>query len=591
MEPQRQNKRYVLFYGKGGVGKTTVATNLSVALARQGEHVLLVGCSPKSNVVDAYKTVEIDTILDLRRAEGLNEGNIGRAIHRTRDGVIITETGGPEPGIGCGGQGLTNALESLDRFQDAVEGLKDANYVIYDVIGDVVCGGFATPMRMGDGVKEVFVVTSGELMSLYAANNIVRAVAELVGAGETELKLGGLVANMRGTPREEEVLAEFSARVNVPIIATIPRAPRLFGEAEDAGGPLVEVMPDDEVAQLFTELATTVRNDALTIQARPFLDYNELFDMFMQFQKVETIHGDGVAATYLQRLPGEIVVRDRPRKISIYGTGGVGKSTVSSNLSAALVMFGERVYQVGCDPKRDSIATICGELRPTILDTARETGRVNRNVLKELVYQGRDYDNRLFGSECGGPTPGRGCAGKGVAMALRYLEQYHIIDDLAATFVIYDVLGDTVCGGFANPLRLTRSVYIVANGELATIVQAMKIAQSIQAVAHSGVEVGIAGVIDNMRGVPDERKIVETVFGEAGLPVIHHIPRSPYVQEAENLKRTVVQTFPDSEQAAEYVSLARKVLENDRVVVPDKPLPNSRRIKELIASVKSAVAR
>jgi len=577
--------RSFCFYGKGGVGKTSMATNLAAALAQQGQKVMIVGCSPKSNVGDIYRKPVSTTILDLGRAGKLNVNTIGQATMTTSQGVIIVETGGPEPGIGCAGRGLPTALNALQRFSHGVAGMQDVTYTFYDVIGDVVCGGFSTPMRQGPGIREVMIVTSGELMSLYAANNIVKSVVGLTEGGDTNVRVAGYIGNMRGVNKEREILEAFSELTNVPFLAYIPRAPEVFKEAEKRGGTIVEVLPEHEIAGLFQALAEKVKVPGSGFTPKPIEDYNELFEFFMSFQR-STAQGKEVAAyDFTSRIPEEISRREVPKRISIYGTGGIGKSTVSSNISAALVLLGEKVFQIGCDPKRDSIATICGGLRQTVLDEMHRkgAGALDPDELRSLVFEAPGYNGRLYGTECGGPSPGRGCAGKGVNLALELIEKYSIIDEYGFSFVLYDVLGDTVCGGFATPLKFARQTYIVTSGEFATMVQAMKIAQSVQATAQrSGEDVGIAGIINNMRGVPREKEIVEAVFGEVGLPVIHHIPRSSLVQEAENLKRTVIQAFPGSDQAKEYLELARKILANDRKIVPEGQLLSAVQIKEIM---------
>ena len=189
---------------------------------------------------------------------------------------------------------------------------------------------------------------------------------------------------------------------------------------------------------------------------------------------------------------------------------------------------------------------------------------MNREILKQLVFPGINHNSHLYGTECGGPVPGKGCAGKGVDLALKLFEDHGIMQEYQFSLILYDVLGDTVCGGFARPLKYTPQAYIVANGEAASLTQAMKIAQSIQAASQRGVDVGIGGVINNMRGVPNEEAIVEEAFGMVGVPVVHHIPRCEMVQTAENLRTTVVESFPDSEQAKHYMELARKLRENSQ---------------------------
>jgi nitrogenase iron protein NifH len=208
---------------------------------------------------------------------------------------------------------------------------------------------------------------------------------------------------------------------------------------------------------------------------------------------------------------------------------------------------------------------------------------MNAAVLKELIFPGINHADRLYGAECGGPVPGKGCAGKGVDLALKLFELHKTIEEYEFTSVIYDVLGDTVCGGFARPLKYTPQAYIIANGEISCLVQAMKIAQSVQAAGQRGVNVGIGGVINNMRGVPNEEKIVEEAFGLVGVPVIHHIPRSQLVQSAENMRTTVVESFPDSAQAKHYMELARKLVDNTQRFSLTREILSGREVTAIVS--------
>ena len=223
--------------------------------------------------------------------------------------------------------------------------------------------------------------------------------------------------------------------------------------------------------------------------------------------------------------------------------------------------------QVGCDPKRDSIATLCGGLQPTIL-SAVEQGDIDEETMRGLIREGY---NGILGVESGGPKPGSGCAGRGVLTALRILEEYDIFEKYDITFALFDVLGDVVCGGFAQPLRAgyAREVYIVTCGELLTLLQINNIAASVRRLNEQGADCAVAGLINNMRGVENEEQIVEAVAERMGVPVIAHIPRSPLVQEAEMDAKTVVGAFPDSDQAEVYRELARKVLDNQKTYIPN----------------------
>lgn len=424
----------------------------------------------------------------------------------------------------------------------------------------------ASQRRSGGGKRDVLVVTSGELMALYAANNLARAVRVMTEAG-ADIKLLGYVVNMRGVPQEREIVQAFSEATQVPILAYIPRDPLPFRQAELAGGTVVRKLPNSDVTQIFRQLASDVDQGAERIEPRPFEKYDDLWEMFINFQKKEVADArlEDITARYVRMLPSEVVKRERPKRICIYGTGGIGKSTTSCNLTAALVTLGEKVLQIGCDPKRDSIANICGELKPTVMGEIARLGErsLNKDFFKQLVFEGVCFDNRVHGLECGGPIPGRGCAGKGVDVALRYLEQFKVLNEYDFTFIIYDVLGDTVCGGFASPMKAAPLTYIITSGEISMMTQALRIAQGVETSAKSGIDTGIGGIINNMRGIPHEEEIVEKVFGTVGLPVIAHIPRSPLVQEAENLRSTVVQTFPDSDQAEHYLALAKVVQQNE----------------------------
>jgi len=270
------------------------------------------------------------------------------------------------------------------------------------------------------------------------------------------------------------------------------------------------------------------------------------------------------------------------RKIAIYGKAGIGKSTVSSNISAALSEMGERVMQVGCDPKRDSIATLCGRLMPTLMDKVRDSNKMSEEVINEIIFEGF---NGILGVECGGPKPGRGCAGKGVNLGLQLLEQYKIFEKRDRTFVIFDVLGDVVCGGFSQPIRsgYAKEMYMVTCGEILTMYQANNIIQAVVRLYNAGVEVGVAGLIDNMRGVPYEREIVEEFGRVIGVPVIQHIPRSKVVQDAEFQGKTVIEAYPSSEQAEVYRELARKILNIKKTYIP-KPV-SMEDLKDIISSI------
>lgn len=253
-------------------------------------------------------------------------------------------------------------------------------------------------------------------------------------------------------------------------------------------------------------------------------------------------------------------------KIAIYGKGGIGKSTTTSNLSAAFSRMGYRVMQIGCDPKSDSTKNLMGgEKVPTVLDQIREKGSDNIE-LEDIVFEGF---NGVYCVEAGGPTPGIGCAGRGIITAFEKLEELGAYEVYQPDIVLYDVLGDVVCGGFAMPIRggYADYVFIVTSGEMMAMFAATNIAHAIRNFGKRGYA-KLAGFIQNSRKVENEDELVEMVARENETQVIKIIPRDGAVQIAENDGMTVVEALPDSEMAKEYEDLAVRVLEVMNVGMP-----------------------
>ena len=246
------------------------------------------------------------------------------------------------------------------------------------------------------------------------------------------------------------------------------------------------------------------------------------------------------------------------RKIAIYGKGGIGKSTTTSNLSAALAEKGYKVMQIGCDPKADSTKTVMGGQRiPTVLDQLREKGE--ELSLDDIVYKG--YGGVLC-VESGGPTPGIGCAGRGIISAFEKLEELDAFGVYQPDIVIYDVLGDVVCGGFAMPIRggYARQVFIVSSGEMMSLYAANNIAQAIKNFGSRGYA-KLSGLILNAKNIENEQQIVQTAVEEIGTEVVHYVPRSPDIQAAEAKGGTVFEELETSPMKEVYRKLADKVLE------------------------------
>lgn len=263
-------------YGKGGIGKSVVATTLSAAYGMDGKRVLHMGCDPKADSAVRLmdQRTRIRTILDVLgddpTAVGTNE-----ILNVARHNIHCCEAGGPPPGLGCGGRGVARAIELLDEME-LLDG--DAyDMVIFDVLGDVVCGGFAAPLR-NRFAEKVLIVASEEPMSLFAANNIARAVVTYHRNGVT---LAGLVANMRGKDASSAPIERLAKELNTQVIATIEREP-LIMKAEREQKTIVEYAPDCNAAKALKELSVRVRDlDTSTVPLpTPFDD-----DAFFEFMR------------------------------------------------------------------------------------------------------------------------------------------------------------------------------------------------------------------------------------------------------------------------------------------------------------------
>ncbi len=253
------------------------------------------------------------------------------------------------------------------------------------------------------------------------------------------------------------------------------------------------------------------------------------------------------------------------RQIAFYGKGGIGKSTTSQNTIAGLAEFGDRIMIVGCDPKADSTRLMLhSKAQTTVLHLAAERGAVEDVELEEVLLEGYKGVKCV---ESGGPEPGVGCAGRGIITAINFLEENGAYEDL--DFVSYDVLGDVVCGGFAMPIRegKAQEIYIVTSGEMMAMYAANNIARGILKYAHSG-GVRLGGLICNSRQCDRELELIETLAKRLNTQMIHFVPRDNIVQHAELRRMTVIEYAPESNQAQEYRSLARKIKDNTNLTVP-----------------------
>ena len=244
--------RQFIIFGKGGIGKSTIAANLSLVFSRSGQRVLHIGCDPKHDSCRLLTDGErIPTVIE--RDLGLSpEGRLGSLVVKTRHGVDCIESGGPPPGIGCGGRGIARAIELIGE-RGLLEGdLYDI--AIFDVLGDVVCGGFAAPLRFSKTARTVFIIVSEGLMSLYAANNICKAVLNY---SQNNVRLGGLVANVRDADAGELSLKNFADKIGVKIISTL-KWDEKNREAEFQNRTITEFAPESDLSKGLATLARKI---------------------------------------------------------------------------------------------------------------------------------------------------------------------------------------------------------------------------------------------------------------------------------------------------------------------------------------------
>jgi nitrogenase iron protein NifH len=244
-------------------------------------------------------------------------------------------------------------------------------------------------------------------------------------------------------------------------------------------------------------------------------------------------------------------------KIAVYGKGGIGKSTTVSNLSVAFAEKGLKVMQIGCDPKADSTINLHGGLYiPTVLSLIKTKG--SSLTLEDMVTEG--YKGVLC-VEAGGPTPGLGCAGRGIIAAMEKLKEKRAFEIYKPDAVIYDVLGDVVCGGFAMPIRegYAEKVFVITSGENMAIHAAANIAEAVRNFESRGYAT-LGGIILNRRNVKNEEEKVLELAEDLKSKIAGSLDFSTYVQDADELRKTVLEAFPQSEAAEMYRVLADNVL-------------------------------
>ncbi len=269
--------RKIAIYGKGGIGKSTTTQNTVAGLAEMGKKVMVVGCDPKADSTRLLLGgLAQRTVLDTLREEG-EDVELEDVRKEGYGGTMCTESGGPEPGVGCAGRGIItsiNLLEQLGAYADS----EDLDYVFYDVLGDVVCGGFAMPIREGKA-QEIYIVVSGEMMAMYAANNICKGIVKFAEAGG--VRLGGLICNSRKVDNEMEMIQALADKLGTQMIHFVPRE-NMVQRAEINRKTVIEFDAGHAQADEYRTLAKKIDTNEMRVIPTP-LEIEELEKLLIDY--------------------------------------------------------------------------------------------------------------------------------------------------------------------------------------------------------------------------------------------------------------------------------------------------------------------
>jgi nitrogenase iron protein NifH len=269
--------RKVAIYGKGGIGKSTTTQNTVAGLAESGKKVMVVGCDPKADSTRLLLGgLAQNAVLETLREEG-EDIELNDIMKEGFRGTICVESGGPEPGVGCAGRGIitsVNLLEQLGAYEDD----KGLDYVFYDVLGDVVCGGFAMPIREGKA-QEIYIVVSGEMMAMYAANNICKGIVKFAEAGG--VRLGGLICNSRNVDREVDLIEALAKRLGTQMIHFVPRD-NMVQRAELDRKTVIDYDAEHKQADEYRTLAKKIDSNEMFVIPKP-MDISELENLLVKY--------------------------------------------------------------------------------------------------------------------------------------------------------------------------------------------------------------------------------------------------------------------------------------------------------------------
>ena len=273
--------RQIAIYGKGGIGKSTTTQNLTAGLVERGNKVMVVGCDPKADSTRLLLGgLAQRTVLDTLRENG-EDIELEDILKEGYGGTRCVESGGPEPGVGCAGRGIITSIGLLERLGAYTD---DLDYVFYDVLGDVVCGGFAMPIREGKA-KEIYIVASGEMMALYAANNISKGIARYAKQGG--VRLGGIICNSRNVDRERELVAAFAKELGTQLIHFVPRDNEVQ-RAEIHKKTVIDHKPDAHQADEYRELARKIEENTQFVIPKP-LTQERLEEILFEYGLFDSI--------------------------------------------------------------------------------------------------------------------------------------------------------------------------------------------------------------------------------------------------------------------------------------------------------------
>ena len=276
--------RQIAIYGKGGIGKSTTTQNLTAGLTELGKNVMVVGCDPKADSTRLLLGgLAQKTVLDTLRDEG-DEVELDSILKTGFGGTRCVESGGPEPGVGCAGRGIITSIGLLERLGAYTD---DLDYVFYDVLGDVVCGGFAMPIREGKA-KEIYIVASGEMMSLYAANNISKGISRYAAKGG--VRLGGIICNSRNVDREIELLRAFAEELGTQLIHFVPRD-NVVQHAEIHKETVIQYKPQAKQADEYRQLARKIEENEMFVIPQP-MTQDRLEEILLEYGLMDNVEDD-----------------------------------------------------------------------------------------------------------------------------------------------------------------------------------------------------------------------------------------------------------------------------------------------------------